>query len=174
MLTRPELGEVADLAHTMLQEVASRINRLLAADDETASAVMRPIIDRMCQLTDWVSLATPLQWELQGRARRLLHEAGLPRASGVEGGVPLKPSVQNQEQPDLVVGQAPWLAQLHDLVCLKPIERLAQHQGTLPNPAPDGEIETPLGKIEMPRRQTVFHQAAQHQLSSLRCQITLE
>ena len=26
---------------------------------------MRPVVDRMCRLTDWVALATQLEWELQ-------------------------------------------------------------------------------------------------------------
>ncbi len=52
-------------AHQLHSEVARRIERLLAADPPTASAHVRTVVDRMCRLTDWVSLMAQADWELE-------------------------------------------------------------------------------------------------------------
>ncbi len=54
----------AALAATLLADVEDRIGRLLEEDERQASAHIRYVVDRMCRLTDWVALATQLDWEL--------------------------------------------------------------------------------------------------------------
>ncbi len=62
-LRHPQLAAVAATARELLADVRARIDRLLAADDVTAAAHVRHVVDRMCRLTDWVALATVLEWE---------------------------------------------------------------------------------------------------------------
>ena len=59
----PELARVAGIARTELDAVETRIATLLAGDEREAAAHIRHVIDHMCRLTDWVALATQLQWE---------------------------------------------------------------------------------------------------------------
>ncbi len=44
--------------------MANRIERVLAADEWTAAAHIRHVVDRMCRLTDRVALLAQARWEL--------------------------------------------------------------------------------------------------------------
>ena len=61
---QPALAAVADTGRALLEDAERRIQRLLAADPETAAAWMRPVADRMARLTDWVALAGQARWDL--------------------------------------------------------------------------------------------------------------
>jgi alkylation response protein AidB-like acyl-CoA dehydrogenase len=50
-------------ARALHAEVGARIARLVDADEITAAAHVRHVVDRMCRLSDWVALATQLAWE---------------------------------------------------------------------------------------------------------------
>ena len=62
-LSYPHLEGVAATARALVDDVESRIQRLLASDESTASAHIRHVVDRMCRSTDWLALAGQLQWE---------------------------------------------------------------------------------------------------------------
>jgi alkylation response protein AidB-like acyl-CoA dehydrogenase len=64
-LDQPELSRQSELAGEFYRETASRVERLLGGDAETAAAHMRHLVDRMCRLTDWVALLDLAQWELE-------------------------------------------------------------------------------------------------------------
>jgi alkylation response protein AidB-like acyl-CoA dehydrogenase len=65
-LDHSEIRETAARAEDLLAEVEDRIRRLLSEDELSAAAHIRHVVDSMCRLTDWVALATQLQWELTG------------------------------------------------------------------------------------------------------------
>jgi hypothetical protein len=62
-IDRPELAPVAGIARSKLDAVENRISTLLDGDEREAAAHIRHVVDHMCRLTDWVALATQLQWE---------------------------------------------------------------------------------------------------------------
>jgi len=62
-LVHPDLAAVSESSRELHEDVERRIERLLSADDETASATMRTVVDHMCRLADWVALADQAQWE---------------------------------------------------------------------------------------------------------------
>jgi alkylation response protein AidB-like acyl-CoA dehydrogenase len=62
-IDHPEMDAVAVLAQERLEAVEARIALLLAGEQREAAAQIRVVVDHMCRLTDWVSLATQLQWE---------------------------------------------------------------------------------------------------------------
>lgn len=64
-LTHSNLGSVAEKARSFLADVEARITRMLSGHEDATNAVMRPVVDRMCRLTDWVALAAQLEWEMQ-------------------------------------------------------------------------------------------------------------
>ena len=57
------MAPLAGIAQSELDAVETRISTLLAVDETEANAQIRHVVDYMCRLTDWVSLATQLQWE---------------------------------------------------------------------------------------------------------------
>lgn len=65
LLEHPELIGTVEIARLELESVKNRIAILLEGDGVTASAQIRHVVDHMCRLTDWVALATQLQWEKQ-------------------------------------------------------------------------------------------------------------
>ncbi len=62
-LSHPDLESTAATARGLLDEVEGRIARLLSADELSAAAHIRHVVERMCRLTDWVALSSQLQWE---------------------------------------------------------------------------------------------------------------
>jgi acyl-CoA dehydrogenase len=95
-LGHPAAAQVAGTARALLGEVEGRIARLLAADELTATAHVRHVVDRMCRLTDWVSLGTQLQWELErGLATETADALALYRLALLEGANP-------QDSPEMV------------------------------------------------------------------------
>jgi alkylation response protein AidB-like acyl-CoA dehydrogenase len=62
-IDRPEMAPIAGIARSQLDAVATRISTLLAGKEHEAAAQIRYVVDHMCRLTDWVALATQLQWE---------------------------------------------------------------------------------------------------------------
>ncbi len=93
---QPALAAVADTGRALLEDAERRIQRLLAADPETAAAWMRPVADRMARLTDWVALAGQAQWTLAYTGNTdLLDSLALYRALWLE---PIDP----QDDPDRV------------------------------------------------------------------------
>jgi alkylation response protein AidB-like acyl-CoA dehydrogenase len=63
LIDHPHLAATAEIARSELEAVEGRISRLLAEDQRAAAAQIRHIVNDMCRLTDWVALATQLQWE---------------------------------------------------------------------------------------------------------------
>jgi len=63
-LLHPALEDHATIARLLLEKLENRIDDLLGADDFTAAAQVRPVVDEMCRLTDWVALCSQAQWEL--------------------------------------------------------------------------------------------------------------
>ena len=79
----------AALAATLLADVEDRIGRLLEEDERQASAHIRHVVDRMCRLTDWVALATQLDWELGlGAAEEIADALELYRLIRIEDADP--------------------------------------------------------------------------------------
>jgi alkylation response protein AidB-like acyl-CoA dehydrogenase len=64
-LADPKIHGHAERARRLYDDVAGHIQRLIAAAPGIAAAHVRHIVDRMCHLTDWVSLASQAQWELK-------------------------------------------------------------------------------------------------------------
>jgi alkylation response protein AidB-like acyl-CoA dehydrogenase len=62
-LDRVELEPAAEIASKEHEAVTKRIDLLLGSDQLSAAAQVRHVVDHMCRLTDWVALATQLQWE---------------------------------------------------------------------------------------------------------------
>jgi hypothetical protein len=62
-LEHPDLAPVAGIAQSELDAVTNRISTLLGSEEREAIARIRHVVDHMCRLTDWVALATQLQWE---------------------------------------------------------------------------------------------------------------
>jgi hypothetical protein len=62
-IDHPEMAPIAGIARSELAEVENRISTLLDGDEREATAHIRHVVDHMCRLTDWVALATQLQWE---------------------------------------------------------------------------------------------------------------
>ena len=67
-------SEIEELTHARVQpftvtarnlhhEVVHRIERLSSADETSAAACIRHVVDRMCHLTDWLALSAQAQWE---------------------------------------------------------------------------------------------------------------
>jgi alkylation response protein AidB-like acyl-CoA dehydrogenase len=63
LIDHPQLAATAEIARSELKAVKDRISRLLAEDQRAASAQIRHVVNHLCRLTDWVALATQLQWE---------------------------------------------------------------------------------------------------------------
>jgi alkylation response protein AidB-like acyl-CoA dehydrogenase len=83
-------------ARKLHNDVARRIERMLAADAGTASAQIRAVVDRMCRLTDWVALAAQADWDLdRNGSSDCLDALELYRLSVLDGADP-------QDQPELV------------------------------------------------------------------------
>ena len=62
-IDHPEMAPIAGIARSELDAVETRISTLLAVEENEAAAQIRHVVDCMCRLTDWVALATQLQWE---------------------------------------------------------------------------------------------------------------
>jgi alkylation response protein AidB-like acyl-CoA dehydrogenase len=62
-IDHPEMAPIAGIARSELDAVENRISTLLAGEEREAAAHIRHVVDHMCRLTDWVALATQLQWE---------------------------------------------------------------------------------------------------------------
>jgi acyl-CoA dehydrogenase len=62
-LDHPDLAPIAGIAQSELDAVTNRISTLLGGEEREATALIRHVVDHMCRLTDWVALATQLQWE---------------------------------------------------------------------------------------------------------------
>ncbi|MCG6948089.1 MAG: acyl-CoA dehydrogenase family protein [Acidobacteria bacterium] len=62
-LDHADLESHLEIARREHQEVVKRIDTLVKSDQKSASAQIRHVVDHMCRLTDWVTLATQLQWE---------------------------------------------------------------------------------------------------------------
>lgn len=60
----PDLAVPVATARELHADVAERIERVLAADPETAAAHIRHVVDRMCRLTEQVALVSQVCWEL--------------------------------------------------------------------------------------------------------------
>ena len=63
LIDQPQLAATSKIARSELEAVEARISKLLAEEQRTAAAQIRHVVDHMCRLTDWVALATQLQWE---------------------------------------------------------------------------------------------------------------
>jgi alkylation response protein AidB-like acyl-CoA dehydrogenase len=63
LIDHPHLADTAEIARSELDAVEGRISRLLAEEQRSAAAQIRHVVNHMCRLTDWVALATQLQWE---------------------------------------------------------------------------------------------------------------
>ncbi len=66
-LDDPAVATEATTARQLCDDAAARLDRLVAAHPEEAGAWVRHVVDRMARLTDWVALASQLQWELRHR-----------------------------------------------------------------------------------------------------------
>jgi len=64
-LSHHGVGEVRERGRILLEDLRRRVEALIATDPATASATMRPVLERGCRLTDWVALAGQRQWELE-------------------------------------------------------------------------------------------------------------
>jgi alkylation response protein AidB-like acyl-CoA dehydrogenase len=88
-LAHPGTREVAAIARGLLADLESRVARLLAGDELAAAACIRPVVDRMCRVTDWVALATQLDWELaRGEAGDTAEALELYRMTRLEAADP--------------------------------------------------------------------------------------
>jgi alkylation response protein AidB-like acyl-CoA dehydrogenase len=63
LIDHPQLASIAATARSELEAVEGRISKLLAEEPRVAAAQIRHVVNHMCRLTDWVALATQLQWE---------------------------------------------------------------------------------------------------------------
>ncbi len=63
LIDHPQLATIAEIGRSELNAVEDRISRLLAEEQRAAAAQIRHVVDHMCRLTDWVALATQMQWE---------------------------------------------------------------------------------------------------------------
>lgn len=63
LIEHPQLENIAEIARAELKAVKGRISMLLAEEQRAAAAQIRHVVNHMCRLTDWVALATQLQWE---------------------------------------------------------------------------------------------------------------
>ncbi len=66
--THPSLKAQRSLAARLLDEMAVRIERLLASDTDYASLHIRVVVDHMCILNSYLSLLLELDWELDRHA----------------------------------------------------------------------------------------------------------
>ncbi|HSN53391.1 MAG TPA: acyl-CoA dehydrogenase family protein, partial [Candidatus Sulfomarinibacteraceae bacterium] len=64
-LNHPNLAGTAATARGLLDALRDRFERLLAADQLTAAAWIRDVVDRMAAATDWIALAGQAQWNLE-------------------------------------------------------------------------------------------------------------
>lgn len=55
----------ATTARALVDDVEGRLERLVGVEPAVAAAWMRHTVDRMARTTDWVALATHLQWQLR-------------------------------------------------------------------------------------------------------------
>jgi alkylation response protein AidB-like acyl-CoA dehydrogenase len=95
-LEHVELGSHAEIARKEQEAVAKRIALLLDSDEQSAAAQIRHVVDDMCRLTDWVSLATQLQWEKsRGMDTDTADALELYRLTKMEGADP-------QSHPELI------------------------------------------------------------------------
>jgi alkylation response protein AidB-like acyl-CoA dehydrogenase len=62
-LEHPELAAIRERAEGLLAAAEERIGRLVTEKELAATAHVRPVVDHLCRLTDWVALAGQLQWE---------------------------------------------------------------------------------------------------------------
>jgi hypothetical protein len=63
LIDNPQMASIAGTARSELEAVEGRISRLLDDEPRAAAAQIRHVVNHMCRLTDWVALATQLQWE---------------------------------------------------------------------------------------------------------------
>ena len=63
LIDHPQLATITEIGRSELNAVEDRISRLLAEEPRAAAAQIRHVVDHMCRLTDWVALATQMQWE---------------------------------------------------------------------------------------------------------------
>ncbi len=61
----PRLADEAAGVRELHADLTERLERLLTADEETAAAHIRHVVDRMCRVTDRVALLTQAAWELE-------------------------------------------------------------------------------------------------------------
>jgi alkylation response protein AidB-like acyl-CoA dehydrogenase len=95
-LDHAELKPHAEIARRQSDEVTKRIDLLLESGQRSAAAQARHVVDRMCRLTDWVALATQLQWEkATGMSTETDDALELYRLTRIEGADP-------QSAPELV------------------------------------------------------------------------
>jgi acyl-CoA dehydrogenase len=95
-LAHPGLVAAAATARELLDDVRTRIERMLAAPELEAAARIRHVIDRMARLTDWVALAAQRQWELEQEVEGVTAAAlELYRVSRFEHGDP-------EERPEMI------------------------------------------------------------------------
>jgi hypothetical protein len=66
--------DTATTARLLLADVEDRLERLLAADPNTAAGWIRTVVDRMCVLTDWMALATQACWDAEHGHRGALDD----------------------------------------------------------------------------------------------------
>jgi len=95
-IDHPEIDNAAVQAASLVDDVEERIRRLLAADELTAAAHIRHVVDQMCRVTDWVALAAQLQWEkTRGKEANIADALELYRLTMLENADP-------QETPELI------------------------------------------------------------------------
>jgi alkylation response protein AidB-like acyl-CoA dehydrogenase len=98
-LDHTDMETTAGLARSQLDSVAQRIDLLLQEQPQIAAAQIRHVVDHMCRLTDWVALATQLQWEKNwGLEADTADAIELYRLTRLEKADP-------QENPELIVLQ---------------------------------------------------------------------
>ncbi len=61
---RPALADAATAAGRLLDALRERATRVLAGGEEAAAPLVRPLVDRMCRLTDLAALLGQAAWEL--------------------------------------------------------------------------------------------------------------
>ena len=63
-IRQPQLTGAAAIAAELHSDTGRKISRLVEQPD-TAPAVMRSVVDQMCRLSDWISMAAQAQWVLE-------------------------------------------------------------------------------------------------------------
>ncbi len=83
------LADHAETARRLHGRVEEAIQSMSSADEATATAQIRHVVDRMCRLTDWVALCRQAQWDLEhGEDRQILDVLERYRLVHLEGADP--------------------------------------------------------------------------------------